>query len=193
MILPEAYIESERKLSANESVKKVMICMGGSDHNNLTFQVLKAIDKSHHDFECGIIVSSSFFSKIIKEFQVKEISHKVNVFFDSDGLYSHYMDADLAITAGGYTHVERMCAGVPGIVINQLVHQASLSKLIMENGATLNLGYYKDLTESTILNSFNTLIKDVALRKCIADKGQRLVDGLGLKRVAQITNHAQII
>ncbi len=186
LILPEQYINSEKRKNLNESVKKIMICMGGTDHNNLTFQVLDAIDKSLHNFECDIVISSSFFSKDEVSSRLKILSHKVNIFFDSDSLYNHFKDADMAITAGGYTHVERMCAGVPGIVINQLVHQAQLSRFIMEQGATLDLGLHNNITDERILEAFNDLIEDFALRESIMVNGNKLVDGKGLERVAQV-------
>ncbi|MFC1568339.1 UDP-2,4-diacetamido-2,4,6-trideoxy-beta-L-altropyranose hydrolase [Candidatus Margulisiibacteriota bacterium] len=186
LILPEEYMEvKEKKRDPRKTVKRVMICMGGSDHNNLTFKVLKAIDKSCSFYDCDVVLNSDFVDRPALAQLVSKMKHKINVHYDVKSLVELLGRADMAITAGGYTHVERMCAGVPGVVINQLCHQAKLSNWIMEQKGTLDLGLHKQVRTNDILCSFDHLIGDFEYRKAMAERGRQLVSGQGLRNISQ--------
>ena len=186
VILPPNYLTFKNNIEIRNHVERVMVCMGGADHHNLTFTVLKAIDKSKHDFCCDLILCSAFFQKENVDEFVKELRHKITVYYDIDGILDLLFQADMAITAGGNTHVDRMCAGVPGIVINQLRHQAVSSEKIADFGATMDLGLYKNVKSESLLEAFNTLFENKNLRKRMSERGRLLVDGNGLVRVSDI-------
>lgn len=186
LILPVEYLTVNNKLNFGDNVEKVMVCMGGSDHNNLTFEVLKVIDKSKHEFCCDVILNSSFFPKEKVYGFLKTLRHNVKVHYDLDGILDCLLQTDMAITAGGNTHIERLCAGVPGIVINQLMHQAKISQKIAELGATVDLGFYKNVNSESILGAFNTLVENKDMRKHMSEYGRSLVDGKGIERVSNI-------
>jgi len=179
-----AYIKNGSNVKKN--VETVLVCMGGADHHNLTFDVLKTIDESKHDFCCDVIVSSAFFKKDKVDEFLKMVRHKTRVHYDLDGILERLLHAELAITAGGNTHIERMCAGVPGIVVSQLRHQAVSVRKISELGATMDLGIYKDVNFERLLEIFNELFQNRALRKQMVEHGRSLVDGNGLMRVSKI-------
>ena len=186
VILSPGYLIIKNNIRLREHVERVMICMGGADHHNLTFTVLKAIDKSKHDFCGDLILSSSFFQKETVDEFVKELRHKITVYYDLDGILDILLQVDMAITAGGNTLVDRMCACVPGIVINQLVHQALSSKKTADFGATMDLGLHKNVNSESLLDAFNTLLENKNLRDRMSERGRMLVDGKGLARVSNI-------
>lgn len=191
VILPPAYLTIKNRQAENRNhVEKVLICMGGSDHHNLTFTVLKGIDKSDHDFCCDVIVSSAFFQEEKVNRMVKNLRHKVTIYYDQDGILDHLKKADMAITSGGTVHVERMCAGVPGIVINQLRHQCVLSRKASEMGISIDVGFYSAVQSGHLLRAIDTLLKDGALRESMSRRGRKLVDGKGLERVSKIVTEA---
>jgi spore coat polysaccharide biosynthesis predicted glycosyltransferase SpsG len=186
VILSPGYLTIKNNIEIRNHVERVLICMGGADHHNLTFTVLKAIDKSKHDFCCDVILSSAFFQKEKVADFVKKLHHKITVYYDIDGILDLLLQADMTITAGGNTHVDRMCAGVPGIVIDQLRHQAVSSQKIADFGATMDLGMYKGVSSESLLEAFNTLLENKNLRKRMSERGRLLVDGKGLVRVSDI-------
>lgn len=187
LILPEEYLDFKvRKKILGKSVKHIMICMGGADHHNLTFKILKAIDQSRFKYECNIVLNSDFIDRSVLDRLMVNMQHKINVHYNVKNLVKLLRRADVAITAGGYTHVERMCAGVPGIVINQLLHQAKLSNWIMGQGGTLDLGLHKSVAAANILSSFDELICDYDLRKAMSKRGRQLVSGQGLKNISRV-------
>ncbi|PIQ89651.1 MAG: hypothetical protein COV72_02215 [Candidatus Omnitrophica bacterium CG11_big_fil_rev_8_21_14_0_20_42_13] len=191
LILNEAYMRiNKRRRKINKCVKRVVVCMGGADQHNLTAKILRAIDKSSLNFKCEVIVNSNFFDKTLAQQLSDSLAHAVSFNFDVDSLAASFARADLAITSGGLVHLERMCAGVPGIAINQHCRQADLSARIMRQGATLDLGLHNRVSLGKIFYSFNDLSQDYPLRVKMAVKGKELVDGEGLLRIAKIINHA---
>ena len=186
IILPEEYLTINGKDYHKQEVERVMICMGGSDHNNLTFRILKATDASNHKFDYDLILNSSFFKKVFVDIFIKNLNHKVNIHYDIKGICNVLDEADMAVTAGGNTHIERMCSGVPGIVISQLKHQEKSVRKITEYGATINLGSHKQVSDNEILKTFDSLIENSKRRARLVDRGRKLIDGQGIKRVSQI-------
>ena len=186
VVLSPGYLAIESGPKAGDQVERVMICMGGADQHNLTFTVLKAIDKSAHNFVCDVVLSSAFFKRETVDDVVKILRHETTVYYDTDGILDLLLQADLAITAGGNAHVERMCAGVPGIAISQELHQAASVREIAGFGATVDLGLFKDLGPRRLLEAFNKLIEDTGSRERMSKCGRLLVDGKGLIRVSDI-------
>jgi spore coat polysaccharide biosynthesis predicted glycosyltransferase SpsG len=186
MILSPKFSEKSINKKIKIKPEKVLVCMGGSDHQNLTYFVLKAIDKSRLDFSCDVILSSAFFDRKHIENQAKKLKHKINIFYDLKSLVDPLKQADLAITAGGNTLFDRLCLGVPGIVVNQLLHQTETSQKVMDYGATLNLGYYKYVSEQNLLDQFDSLMLNKNYRKKMSERGKSIVDGKGVCRVSEI-------
>ena len=56
-------------------------------------------------------------------------------------VWSKYL---FAITAGGNTLFERICAGVPGLTINQLDRQNGFAQIFEDLHVNINLGLWSD-------------------------------------------------
>ena len=191
LILNEDYGRVNKNIrKINKSIRNVVVCMGGVDQHNLTAKVLRAIDGSCIDFKCEVVVNSNFFDKGLARRLADNSKHDISFNFDVDSLVKYFSKADLAITSGGLVHLERMCSGTPGIVINQHARQADLSLRIMRQEATFDLGLHSQVSASEIIDSFNNLSRDYSLRAKMAAKGKELVDGKGLARIVNIINQA---
>ena len=164
--------------------ERILICMGGSDHHDLTYHVLKAIDKSRYAFEIDTVVGSTFFPPPRLDRFASALSHPARVIYDPDGVQDLLKQSDLAITAGGTVLIERLRAGVPGLTISQLRHQAALASEIARRGAGVDLGIYSDLSSLELTAQFEKLYSNQNMRRRIATIGRKMVDGLGLCRVA---------
>ena len=185
-LVDERYSKLKIRKTSNADIKTLLICMGGADNHNLTYKVLKAIDINPHDFRCDVILNSSFFDPDqVKQF-IGALKREVRVYYDVDGVYAFLKRADLAITSGGLIHLERLCAGVPGIAINQILRQEHLSRDLAERNGTLNLGLYHSVSAGNINKALNALIENKDLRKRIRSNGLKIMDGRGLSRVAEI-------
>jgi UDP-2,4-diacetamido-2,4,6-trideoxy-beta-L-altropyranose hydrolase len=185
-LLSSDYMNLPQVNQTSNTTKKVMVCMGGVDHNNLTLRVLNALDRSINNFEFSVILSASYTDKEKMEAIKKSMNHKMKIHYDVDGIYAKLNTVDFAITAGGNAHAERISAGVPGIAISQESHQDASVVEYEKFGATLNLGIYSELNEDTLLKSFDKLYENTALQDNMVNIGRKLLDGHGLQRVSNI-------
>lgn len=185
VIMPEVRSEVSKRAVIRPMPEKILVCMGGSDHHDLTYNVLKAIDKSQFAFEIDVVVGSTFFPPSSMDWFASTLSHPTRVIYDPDGVYDLLSRSDLAITAGGTVLIERMRSGVPGLTISQLRHQAALAAEIARRGAGVDLGIYSDLSPVELTAQFEKLYSNQNMRRKISTIGRKMVDGLGLYRVAE--------
>lgn len=185
LLAPE-YANDQLSKTRHESVKRVMICMGGVDYNSMTIKVLKALDASVNVFEFDVILNRAFTDQRKISQITKSMRHVANVHYDVDGIHGLLRSVDFAVTAGGNAHSERVCVGVPGLVISQDAHQYE-SALEYENyGATISQGLHSDLNEVELLRSFNVLFESPRLQRDMIACGLKLIDGLGLHRISKL-------
>lgn len=96
-----------------------------------------------------------------------------------------FADADLAIGAGGVTALERMCAGVPSVVIGMSPDQYPICEALQADDMIEYLGKSDDVSEAALTDSIHGLIRDPDRRSKMSVKGMAAVDGLGAARVAE--------
>ena len=185
LLAPE-YANDSLLESRPESVKRVMVCMGGVDQNSLTFKVLKILDASVNVFEFDVILSRAFTDQGKMSQITRSMRHVANVNYDVDGIYGLLCSVDLAVTAGGNAHSERVCAGVPGLVISQENHQYESALEYEKYGATISQGLHSDLNEVELLKSFNVLLESPQLQRDMVASGLALIDGRGLYRISNL-------
>lgn len=101
--------------------------------------------------------------------------------------------ADVAIVAGGLTMFEAMRSGVPAIVVAQYPHQEETAARYEARGAVLNLGQPGPDVEARLARALERLAADPAGRGAMAEQGRRLVDGKGLRRVAEAVAVCQFL
>lgn len=91
--------------------------------------------------------------------------------------------ADVAVTAGGSTCWEAAFMGLPSIVVSLAGNQRETAEGLGRYGAALNLGWARDVSESTLARVLQDVARDPARREAMSEKGRRLVDGSGGRRV----------
>ena len=94
--------------------------------------------------------------------------------------------ADLALGSPGSTTWERMVLGLPAVVGISADNQESIAKQAHNQGALINLGDEKNVTEEDWVEILNNLSTNPTLLSEMSEKGMKLVDGQGTRRVAEI-------
>jgi UDP-2,4-diacetamido-2,4,6-trideoxy-beta-L-altropyranose hydrolase len=92
--------------------------------------------------------------------------------------------ADLAIGAGGVTTWERMCLGVPSLVISIAENQRPACEALAADGLIAYAGDAASVDVATIRGALSSLMPDRDRLAALSSGGQRLVDGHGAARVA---------
>ncbi|MED5073197.1 glycosyltransferase [Anoxybacillus geothermalis] len=147
-----------------EKVENVLITFGGTDPNNLTLKTLKAISKSKYDFNITIILGPGYLNSESLYEEVNKLDRQISVFHHVKNMAEHMYNADIIFSSAGRTMYEIAMIGTPAIIIAQ--NYREMTHLFGHNyNGFVNLGIHHEVSDETILNTFNRLINDIELRK----------------------------
>lgn len=162
-------------------LKSLFISMGGVDPGGTTLKVLRAIP-SLDKYETVQVVTTSA-NPHLAELKKFALSHdNVQLHIDSPHYFSLMKDADLAIAAGGSSTWERLCLGLPTIQLVLFDNQLELTQQLHAEKYVMAIGLGKEKWEVELPATLKTL-ESPEERKAYAERGMKLVDGLGSERV----------
>lgn len=171
-----------RASKASRKIRTVLITMGGSDPKGLTIRALKALQgKKDYRF---IVHCGPAFSHVerLKAF-LSGRSLEVEVRKDLKETADLFKEADMAVCSGGNSMYELCFLGVPALVVAQNAHQYEFARGMERAGCVLCAGRFPGVTASSIREGFERVTQDAGLRREMAEKGRRLIDGLGARRI----------
>ena len=163
---------------------KLNVCFGGSDPTRETekvFQAVAALDELDVDVVIGpgAHVDST---AIDAAERIPRVSlHRAP---SQERLAELMSAADFALGAGGVMLWERMCLGVPSLVISAAQNQRPQIDAMTAAGAIRFLGDHAEVTPERIAQAVTALAADEPARRALARTGQELVDGRGALRLA---------
>lgn len=186
VLLREQFRVARKDISRRSGeIKKIFIFFGGADSTNETAKAIKAaklLDRPNLSFIvlvggsnphwkdietlCGQLPGSVFYKQV----------------YDLAPLMA---DADLAIGAGGSNTWERCCLGLPSMVTVLAENQRTFVERLDRDGIVLNMGWFEDVTPSTIAEMLEKLISDRTMIIGMSKRSMEIVDGEGAKRVAR--------
>ena len=100
------------KLKINESIKDILITLGGNDLRNLTPKILKLLNDNLPEVNKKVIIADSF-NNIQEIESLKNDTIELIYSPNSKELIDVMSSVDLAISASGQTLYELACIGVP--------------------------------------------------------------------------------
>lgn len=159
---------------------RILVTLGGSDHNNLLFNLLLQLKKIESIDEIIVISSKAtgYSEKLLA--YAKSYPIKIRVHFDVPGIFNFWKECDLAITAGGNTLFERIASGTPGVTVCQLPRQVEIADKFMELGVNINLGFGLNLDNDNLLKNLKKFIEDKNGRTAQMAKCHSVVNGNGI-------------
>ncbi|MCA1055305.1 UDP-2,4-diacetamido-2,4,6-trideoxy-beta-L-altropyranose hydrolase [Rossellomorea aquimaris] len=177
----------ENKITA-EIPTKILITMGGSDKENIVLLILNALLEMelNQTFQVRVILGPLNKNKsIITDFQNK-CTYGIEIITSSNQMYDHFNWADLGITSGGTTLIEMLYMGLPTISIKTASNQRALKVISEDFNATTYLGESGNINPELISREVMNLLNDTKKREELIRNGQKLIDGLGTKRIVQL-------
>jgi UDP-2,4-diacetamido-2,4,6-trideoxy-beta-L-altropyranose hydrolase len=93
------------------------------------------------------------------------------------------VEADVYIGACGATTWERLCLGIPSLIVTTAVNQEETAADLHEAGAVVLLGKSEDLSEDLLANKMKSIFGGSTDFRVIAERGFQWVDGHGASRV----------
>jgi UDP-2,4-diacetamido-2,4,6-trideoxy-beta-L-altropyranose hydrolase len=165
----------------NQKIKKILIFFGGVDRSNETAKAIEALEEmAGKAVECDIVVGGSNPQRsAIKEMcaQRPGFTYHCQVTNMADLMVA----ADLFIGAGGTTTLERMCLGLPGIVVTVADNQEQPVQALASQGYLTYAGKSDEVTKQKLREILCGLESERLVKMRI--KCMHLVDGMGTQRV----------
>ena len=182
VILREGIRRYQRREPAND-MSKVLVSMGGSDPNGISFEVLSALAGLKENLRIVLHIGPAF--KHRKRFNELAAFPKVIIVDNVTELADLMIEADLAIAAGGNTMYELCYLGVPSLIIAQNDHQLEFAKGLAKVGAVKSLGLHSQVSKGEIVDAVRNFLGDYGLRKKMSKRGREIVDGKGCERIVK--------
>jgi UDP-2,4-diacetamido-2,4,6-trideoxy-beta-L-altropyranose hydrolase len=168
----------------NPNGRNVLVSMGGSDPDNVTAQVIEALQRLNvSGLEVRVLVGNSnpHFSSL--EHVVQHSPAPVRLIRDARNIPELMAWADVAISAAGSTCWEMCLLGLPALLIDLAENQRPAAEELDRLGAAIHLGSTKDIDLEKIAAKLQVLISSVERRTKMSQRARQLVDGEGAQRI----------
>lgn len=186
LLRPE-YLAHRKTLRArNGQVKRVLVFFGGSDLQNMTGMALEAL--SHPDMkhlEVDVVVGANNPNRVALE-ELARVRSQTRIYGPRLCLADLMSQADLAIGAGGTATWERMCLGLPTIVVSLADNQRPASEALAQAQLIQYAGHFTDLNTEHLERLLQNLIQSTAKLAELAMLDRLQVDGLGALRLVEV-------
>lgn len=182
--LPSAYAGVQRRATVTNA-KRVLVTCGGADPYSATRLILDALESIENALEIRVIQGPMFGEslKLSIRDHAGRTRHSIEIEVDPPDLSLHMTWSDLAIATSGLTKYELAATGTPTLLIAIDAAHDEADQPFLKEGSARSLGVLGRVTHETIATSARTLLENPSERQCMAERGQRLVDGHGLERI----------
>ncbi len=166
-------------------VRRILIFFGGSDPLNLTGMAVEALcDPQFRDIHVDLVVGVNNPHRQSLE---KSASCRPNTWLYGPQL--HLADlmakADLSVGAGGVTTWERMCVGLPSIVVSIAENQGPACRSLAEASLIEYAGHHSVVQVSDLTSALRRVLARPEALAEMSSRGQLTVDGWGARRIVE--------
>lgn len=181
----------QREKTIARDVRELFITQGGSDTYGFTPVILRSLERMGIRPRCTVVLGPAFQHERELAQVLKESTLDLTVVRNTRNMAGLIGAADVAVTAGGLTMFELLCAGVPSLVVCAERFEIETARRLEEAGAAVNLGFGGDLEEERLAKAVDALAGDAPRRAQLSRRGKDLVDGQGCTRIMElIREHA---
>jgi len=160
------------KRNGTKSIKKILISMGGSDNDNITYNVLQQLSD---EFDIVVVLGeTSPHNRMIANYLKDK---NIELIINSSNMSRLMLEADLAIGASGSTSWERCCLGLPTLLYILAENQREIALNLERLGAVKIVNILDD--------DLQDMVDNFASWRSISDKARKICDGLGVSRVCR--------
>lgn len=183
-----AWRNSARKKSGGQI--RIMVTLGGSDPDNITLKVLKALcHMSLSGYIADVIAGPT--NPNIKKLSL-EIQHIQKSSVNTIKLHQNInmpeimAVTDVAISAGGSTCWELCFFGIPSLLIIAAENQQSIAVGLEREGAAACLGWHQDIDPVQLSSTLNGILSDAHHLKSMSLQAKKIIDGNGRNRLMNL-------
>ena len=186
LLRPE-FAEARKHLNPrNGKVQRVFVFFGGTDSDNVTGKALEALSFPEFCYlEIDVVIGSHNPHRAEIEQQVK-MRPNTSLHVQIANMAELMAQADLAIGAGGATTWERLCLGLPSLVVTIAKNQTPFTKCLQQDGFLTWLGSSKTIKVKELQKAIHDVVAQEEVNRLQSNKGQEIVKGDGSSKVAKI-------
>ncbi len=124
---------------ADPRLRRLLVTLGGVDKDNVTCQVLEALDRTALPAKCAITVVMGPHAPWLAEVQARaaRMATPTRVLTGVGDMARLMSDSDLAIGAAGSTAWERCCLGLPSIQLVLAENQTGIAAAVAATGGAV--------------------------------------------------------
>ena len=188
-LLQPIYAELHDRIPPREGpVRRILISFGGADRDNLTGRVLAAfLSLNCPDIDVDVVISdSSPYAPGIRD----QVAGHANIHLHGNlpTLAPLMARADLAIGAAGTTSWERLCLGLPTIVITIANNQRAIAHDLHSKRLICWIGHTDEVNLVLIQSSLSHVINSNLIFSW-SSRCKISCDGLGIYRVSDLLTY----
>jgi len=166
-------------------VNRVLVFFGSTDPQNMTGKVLEALDSpDFSDWAIDVVVGATNPHRATIKRQVTQNLNAV-LHYPRPHLADLMAQADLAIGAGGATTWERLCLGLPALVVSIADNQIAPCQFLQKQGLIRYLGMADTLQVEELQIAIKLLLQNPLNLLKMTVQANLQVDGLGSKRTSE--------
>lgn len=175
------------------ALRELLINMGGVDKDNVTGQVLQALNACPPPANCRITVvmgATAPWLDAVRN-QAQEMCRPTRVLAGVGNMAQLMADSDLAIGAAGTTAWERCCLGLPSIMLILADNQRTVARGLTSAGAALVIDEAREIA-GQLAELLEPLIRQPATLLNMSQSAMGITDGNGAETIAQFLLGASI-
>lgn len=173
-----------------ETVRRVLVLMGGADPKGYSALVLGAVAEAAAELagepEVILVVGAANPALHDLERQAALLPARVEIRHDVRDMADLLASVDLAVSAAGSTVLEMACLGVPMIVGAQNESETGPAAALARQGAAIDIGPLDRLDTAALARTVAAVARDPARRQVLAQNARERSDGRGADRVAAL-------
>ena len=170
--------------SVQNTVRYILITLGGSDSDNITAWILEALQLVKiPSLHLTVVIGGSNPHHKSLECLAHKCIHSIKLLKDVADMPQLIAEADLAIAAGGSTNWELALLGLPSLILTLAENQSAIAQTLHEKGIVISLGHVEEVKQEDFLYQFESLCYDRQKREKMSQAGQALIDGKGCDRI----------
>lgn len=166
-------------------IRRLAVTLGGSDHEDLTLRLLRALADVAPGLEVDLAISraSGAVEGVIDAAPALALELRLHV--DAVGLLELWRQAEAAVTAGGNSLFERVACRIPGATLCQTALQSEHARAMAERGVNVELGDGRELSDERLRRRLESFLVDAAGHRSQYVHAPCVIDGRGTLRVRE--------
>ena len=174
------------------TVRRALVYFGGSDPHNITGMVLEAFGApTLLSIQLDVVVGVNSPHRVALE-AAAAARPGTTIHGPRPHLADLMANADLALGAGGGTTWERLCVGIPSLVVSVAENQVPACKALSKAGVIVYAGASSHIDVDSLRQILEQWVDKIDGLVALSRQGTLMVDGLGALRVSELLDPTSV-